>query len=472
MSIRQRSRDDAFPWRKKRHPIYPPRFWDNVSKLFLERRALRELDRRNDEAADDSSTEEESKSPSHGTAVGETMGFSGPQERSAVLLRFARHGGPDLTHLRGYRPKGARRKKFRKVKYSGEVSEEIPSRELSTLTTGLHGRCLEQHLIDHNILPPYYKDRKGNEAPVPANLEEIRQAIGRRRPSLSSSRCTNDDFDTFAKVCNQYQPTVHMDKALSIITGRHGLSETYAVDFSNMDDLTDGTILWAYPDEYDGAEPEQLHKQIRADLCGLLYTSRKMVLPIVPNNVVVATGSLLRDQLQAQYSAALGSRAVRSLQTYATKAGGGGDVYDNKAYTLAWIFQNGVLQAFTSHPLPPSPSSPGGRPGYAMTPVDMWLMTKNAASFREGLAAFRNGRDWAKQMRDDAIAQANQRRADAAAASGGAVDDRRLDGRQGRHTGRRGQFTLMTCCRHRLGAALAVWCRYALASPALYRSRR
>ncbi|KAL2255946.1 hypothetical protein VTK26DRAFT_2446 [Humicola hyalothermophila] len=67
---------------------FPPEFWDNLSKVWLTRRTLRELDRRN------------STRPALGPAA--------PAVYTTDLARFARHGGPDLRHLRGYlEPKSA-----------------------------------------------------------------------------------------------------------------------------------------------------------------------------------------------------------------------------------------------------------------------------------------------------------------------------------------------------------------------------
>lgn len=62
---------------------HPPKFWDNLSKVWLTPRALRELDRRNDT----NSSTIKTTTPSGVTAT--------------TLARFARHGGPDLRHLRG-----------------------------------------------------------------------------------------------------------------------------------------------------------------------------------------------------------------------------------------------------------------------------------------------------------------------------------------------------------------------------------
>jgi hypothetical protein len=60
---------------------FPPEFWDNLSKVWLTRRALRELDRRN------------SAQPAPRPAA--------PAVSTTDLARFARHGGLALRCLRG-----------------------------------------------------------------------------------------------------------------------------------------------------------------------------------------------------------------------------------------------------------------------------------------------------------------------------------------------------------------------------------
>lgn len=77
--------DDKSSIKSSSHPnFFPsPAFWDNLSKVSLTRWALRELDRRND-----------NNPPKAATA---------PAVRTTDLTRFARHGGPDLRHLRGVR---------------------------------------------------------------------------------------------------------------------------------------------------------------------------------------------------------------------------------------------------------------------------------------------------------------------------------------------------------------------------------
>ncbi|KAI1184700.1 hypothetical protein F5B17DRAFT_433293 [Nemania serpens] len=69
------------PW------VYPPEFWDRLSKIPLIHEALAELDRRI------------SARPSSPRPPPLSLPLTGPVQE---LARFARHGGPSLGHLRGY----------------------------------------------------------------------------------------------------------------------------------------------------------------------------------------------------------------------------------------------------------------------------------------------------------------------------------------------------------------------------------
>ena len=87
------SKEDESRLRAKRQKRsaddYPPDVWDNLSKITLTRKALREFDRRTRE-----------KRHPHTARVQETAGRilrSNPRR----LERFARNGGPDLSKLRG-----------------------------------------------------------------------------------------------------------------------------------------------------------------------------------------------------------------------------------------------------------------------------------------------------------------------------------------------------------------------------------
>ena len=66
----------------------PPSLWNRLSKVHLTRGALREFDRRS------SRTEQLVLTPR--SSINNT---SGPGTKN--VKRFSRHGGPDLTHIRG-----------------------------------------------------------------------------------------------------------------------------------------------------------------------------------------------------------------------------------------------------------------------------------------------------------------------------------------------------------------------------------
>src|SRR2546421_2222 len=67
-----------------------PSFWNRLSKVHLTRGALREFDRRTLKAEQPVQTVLTPQS---------SINTSGPGTKS--VKRFSRHGGPDLTHIRG-----------------------------------------------------------------------------------------------------------------------------------------------------------------------------------------------------------------------------------------------------------------------------------------------------------------------------------------------------------------------------------
>lgn len=61
---------------------------------------------------------------------------------------------------------------------------------------------------------------------------------------------------------------------------------------------------------------------------------------------------------------------------------------------------------FTSHPSKPTNSD---EHEFYMTQIKGWSLTSDLDTFRQGATWYRNGRDWAKEQRDDAIRRANER---------------------------------------------------------------
>ncbi len=95
----------------------PPAFWDNLSKVWLTKRALRELDRRNTQAVSNlphplyrqahrpiarKSLVESKRNRQFTQYNPDYLRSHGPKILKDIKL-FARHGGPDLSDLRDVR---------------------------------------------------------------------------------------------------------------------------------------------------------------------------------------------------------------------------------------------------------------------------------------------------------------------------------------------------------------------------------
>ncbi|KAI0388256.1 hypothetical protein F5Y17DRAFT_249026 [Xylariaceae sp. FL0594] len=423
---------------KLAHPIRPPpAFWDNLSDVPLTRSALRELERRNAAAASlptptvcprlprrpvtrRTVSEQKNLACTSVQSAAQYIRRCGQTERRRIRS-FARQGGPDLSDLRTYhyeptaiaslsamssRPSSLGRRK--RSSASPSKKSTLTPQTTSTKSTGPYDRAFQQHLIDHGIYPDGYEYPDGKTPPQPDNLDGILYALAQPRPSLSPSRFSDGDFRQFKRAdthaSKEWQVT---STVIPIIEGdvRDTKCVSGQIPFTNLDHLTDGSLVPGNPDRYYGARPEQLDQQVRRELNGYIVPSTQHDLPIVPNFFLAVKGpdgSLAVAERQACYDGALGARGIRSLRTYGDMEPGP----DNKAYTITSTYHGGQLKMYTSHPFPPA--SPGASGGYVTTQVNSWSMTGNASNFRQGATAYRNARDWAKKMRDEAIKKANE----------------------------------------------------------------
>jgi hypothetical protein len=199
-----------------------------------------------------------------------------------------------------------------------------------------------------------------------------------------------------------------MESVIPIIEGeiQDAKCVSGGIPFTNLDHLTDGTLVPGNPDCYYGARLEQLNRQVRTELSDHIVPSTQHNLPIVPNFFLAGKGPdgcIAVAARQASYDGALGARGIYKLQTY----GQDEPACRNNAYTITSIYYGGQLKMYTSHLA--QPNGPGSRPKYYITQINTWGMTGNNETCRQGATAFRNARDWAKEQRDEAIRQANER---------------------------------------------------------------
>ncbi|KAK3336901.1 hypothetical protein B0T19DRAFT_471902 [Cercophora scortea] len=367
--------------------IPPAEFWDKLSKVWLTRNALREIDRRN------------SAQPAPKPAA--------PAVYTTDLVRFARHGGPDLHHLRGaflYHQKatmssGGSRSRATK---SANPTTNLPKLPKCGKITP-YSCNFEQHMIDHHI----YGDEKAQE---PAGVDEILRVMANPpRASLPLSKFDDTTFKAFrsSNLRAKDESDVLID-VIPYITGPNRDNHFAARNtvFGNLEALTDGNLAFANPDLYYGARPESLDKEVRDALSQHVIPSTTEDKPMAPNfflEVKGPRGSPAVAGRQALYDGAMGTRGMHTLQNYGEEE----PAYDGKAYTISATYYAGTLKLYAHHVTPPT--APGGRPEYHMTKIRGFEMTDTRETFIQGATAFRNVRDLAQRHRDSFIQTANAR---------------------------------------------------------------
>ncbi|KAK5260842.1 hypothetical protein LTR40_003359 [Exophiala xenobiotica] len=293
------------------------------------------------------------------------------EERTAQLKHFARRGGPDLHDLRG------------------------PG--------------FEKHLILHGIYPCGFRGLDGSRAPRPDNWGDIQQVMRQPRPSLSPSRFSDGAFEAYVQQNNEaIDEAGVMAKVFPILEGNSGMLSGIKRTFSSLAPLTDGTIVAAQPDVYDGARSDQLNQRVQDDLKPYIVPSSNDHAPILPNNFTELkgpTGTMAVVKRQACHNGAIGARAMQHLQSYGLPE----PVYDNNTYTITSAFDGEHLHIYTTHHT--APASPGARPEYHMNQLGAFALTGDAEFCRRGMTAYRNLKVWTKERRDEFIEAANERSA-------------------------------------------------------------
>ncbi|EEQ85131.2 uncharacterized protein BDCG_08400 [Blastomyces dermatitidis ER-3] len=342
-------------------------YWDNLSKIWLTKDALDELDRRNSHLKPLKNHHQPLTQQFHT----ELRKHCNPFQFAPAFLRdcaacskqikrVSRLGGPDLTDLRNYpKPENflekamSSRSRSRKRRAGSPPSTRADTKGTtkSTSTT------------------PYNHTHASKEQPVTTSVIPIIEG------DIDDPKCAGGGYP-----------------------------------LGNLAPLTDGTLAQAKSDHFYGARPEQLDCQICNKLSDHIIPSTQDDLPMVPNFFLEAKGpdgSLAVATRQACYDGALGARGMHALQSYQQD----GSTYDNNAYTLTSTYHGGTLKLYTTHLT--EPEGLGRHPEYIMTQLKGWSMTSDPGTFRHGASAYRNARDWAKERRDEFIMAANETHAKA-----------------------------------------------------------
>ena len=269
-----------------------------------------------------------------------------------------------------------------------------------TSKSSAYDRDFEQKCVDHGIYMPGRIRR-------PDNWEDLQNALASSRLSLSPSRFSDGAFDRFCEAEEEAQDEEDVTaNSLPTILGekRRDHPSARKVPYGNMADMAPDVFKRAEPDLYWGARPEQIDRRVRQDLNHQIVPSTKDTYPVAPNfflEVKGPDGSAAKKTMQACYAGAIGARGMHALQGY----GQAEPTYDNKAYTFSSTYHDGTLKMYAHHPT--QPSRLGESPQYHMTPLRGFLLTDSPQTFRQGVGAFRNARDLAKEQREIFMEQAN-----------------------------------------------------------------
>ncbi|CAK7568027.1 MAG: hypothetical protein SEPTF4163_006006, partial [Sporothrix epigloea] len=323
---------------------YPPEFYDRLSKISLNPLALDELQRR---------IRTRRTFPSRPVNSSDSIlrGITGRQD----LVRFARHGGPDLCDLRGYPfpptqapppvavDAGQGHRAASGLQSVTEPSTEATRKTPNSQKTGPFNFDFDSHLTDHHIY-----SRNLTQKP---NLLEIREALAVPLPGDLHSQFTEDAFEAFSAsvldarsggdVLANITPTLLGQNVANYDTARNLI-------FGNIKPLTDGSLVAPKPDLYDGVNPTTLDKAIREELADVIVPSKSGGNPVVPNFFFEIAGPKSRPmvaELRARYHGAIGARAMNALQSYGKQT----PVYDGKAYSFSSVYHRGILEIYAHH---------------------------------------------------------------------------------------------------------------------------
>jgi len=293
--------------------------------------------------------------------------------------------------------------------WSGADPSNASSQSTRRTTISSKDPAFEQALIDAGYYPHGYEYSDDEDTPIPNNIEElIEERLGQPRPSLSPSHFTNGDFRNFQRenMKAKTEDRVGSD-VFPIIRGRAVIPSGQNEKFNHLTSLA-GNISNAQPDYYNGSRPAQLHPDVRRDLGPYIIPCTDTSRPLLPNfftELKGPDGKASEMKRQITQDLASGARGMHMMQSYRQDE----PTYDGNAYTLGATYHSGTgtLQMFAMHPT--KPAQPGGDPQYHTTQINTWGLTGNPDAFRQGAAAFRNARDWAKEKRDEFIALANER---------------------------------------------------------------
>ncbi|KKK25782.1 hypothetical protein ARAM_002042 [Aspergillus rambellii] len=425
---------------RERHP--PPLFWDNLTKLYLTKGALRESNRRNQHKF--RSPRQRALAISYISrrcfcATARPLVCRGFDSFPAAagrtcLISAAWHLPPPHFYQYSLYPT-----KYDSQPSTPPATTPSSSSSSSSSSTAVYDVHFQDHLVRHGIYPPpspsASSDPDGTAAATatparrPANWAELQHRLHIPLPADSSLDQAYTRFRRLsAAAYPKHLPLPHLlsilegtpqPRALASSGGSGGSSSGSSSGrvFTNLAPLTDGTLPPARPDFYHASPAAQLHpeihrhldKQIAITATATAAAARHNASRVLaPNFFLEVGGGAAAMRRRACYHGALGARAMRALGGFAMAAGDGDG--DGKAYTIAVTYRAGQLRVYCVH-VQSRPGQGAQQSDYVVTLVGEWALDGGDARscFRAGVAAYRNARELAREYREGILGLANER---------------------------------------------------------------
>ena len=418
---------------------FPPSFWDNLSRLWLTPRSLREFDRRTVWP----------NSPVHAD-------FTGAEQFDPIkLVQSAKEGGPNLEDLRAVSCDGNLHPRLsdKPIQYPSTKKpdvdrEEAPNQTMSdtAAATSAYDPTFHQNMIDHGCLPRLYPSASQSVSQRPQNFDAIFARL--ETPRASSSALTIENFHHFLDQNTQaVTENKTMSSEIQTIAGVSTIPSLQDVLFNHLEPLIkvgkDALLSQPKVDLYDGNNPSDLATSVRNSLGDYIVPCEATDRPCLPNFFLEAkgkSGDSMVVMRQAWYAGCLGARGVHELRAWIDPQ----TLEDKNAYTIACTYEAGTatLIIYTIHLRRSSNSQyrrissmPTRRYEYRMSLMHSVSMIDNLASFARGIRLYQNAREWAKEQRDQLCAAANRKvmslKAVSASKLQGSEDELGMDGARG-----------------------------------------
>lgn len=277
-----------------------------------------------------------------------------------------------------------------------------------TESSSAYNRNYAHYLSQQGIYYPFY-DHGDGSIHRPSNFSEVQRRLKELRASLLPSRITEEQHYGFCVRNSTASESMVERNIMPAIMGDHNRLGDGGVPWKNMGSMTDETTITPKPDYFEGSRPGDIDLSIRND-----SDLRRYIAPTTDRSKVVLSnfsgehkdqsGSSIVAERQVMTDIAYGTRAMDAIETMVWKLlctmklqGLFGYTYHNTTIRKLYCGQSTMSKAM------------GREQDYHKTRLRSISMEDSVESYIEGASVLRNAADLGKELRDQAVQEANAR---------------------------------------------------------------